>query len=315
MGWITLIVGVTLLGAVVFVLGRAMARVEGEKDISFWGSFISKLVWPVVCVILLVGTCSSSVQQVPFGNVGILTQFGAIEGQVSEGLQLIPPWKGLMLANVQIQGLGFRSDKHLQSFSKESQDVFVEATVNFRVSPEAIQALYREVGPNYVDILVIPRVKQNFKDETVKYESVQIAPHREDIRKAVRDRLERELSRNSIEVVDLLLDNVDFLPEFKQAIENKQIATQDALREEQRVQLRRFEAQQEVEKAKGEGQALREVANGQADANKALAASLTPEVIQFQALQKLSDNIQIALIPSGQGLIIDPTQLFGGAKR
>ena len=44
-------------------------------------------------------------------------------------------------------------------------------------------------------------------------------------------------------------------------------------------------------------------------------ASLTPEVIQFQAIQKLSDKIQIALIPSGQGVILDPTTLLGGVKK
>jgi len=41
-----------------------------------------------------------------------------------------------------------------------------------------------------------------------------------------------------------------------------------------------------------------------------LSESLTAEVIQFQALQKLADNIQIALLPSGQGLIIDPATLL-----
>ena len=52
--------------------------------------------------------------------------------------------------------------------------------------------------------------------------------------------------------------------------------------------------------------------SGQADANRAINESLTPLLIQFQALQKLADNVTIALIPSCQGLIIDPATLLGG---
>ena len=141
-----------------------------------------------------------------------------------------------------------------------------------------------------------------------------VGPNREAIRRAVQQRLSNELGPYSIQINDLLIDNIDFRPEFKQAIEQKQIAAQDALREQEKVKQKQFEAEQAVETAKGEANATRERANGQADANRALAASLTPEVIQFQAIQKLGDNIQIALIPSGQGVILDPATLLGGIK-
>jgi regulator of protease activity HflC (stomatin/prohibitin superfamily) len=131
----------------------------------------------------------------------------------------------------------------------------------------------------------------------------------------VRERLKTELEPFSITVVDLLIDNIEFRPEFKTAIENKQIAAQDALREQERVKQKQFEAQQVVETSRGKADAIKIEADGQAAANKALAASLTPEVIQFQAIQKLAGNIQIALIPSGQGVIIDPTSLFGTATK
>lgn len=64
-------------------------------------------------------------------------------------------------------------------------------------------------------------MQQNFKDEVVKYKSVDIAPNREKIRQEVRKRLGQELSSHSIWVEDLLLDNVDFLPEFEEAIERR----------------------------------------------------------------------------------------------
>ena len=88
----------------------------------------------------------------------------------------------------------------------------MRASLNYQVSPKAVQNLFRTVGPDYYHVLIEPRVTQNFKDETVKYRSVEIAPNRESIRKSVRTKLEKELSPYSIHIVDLLLDNVDFSP-------------------------------------------------------------------------------------------------------
>jgi len=139
---------------------------------------------------------------------------------------------------------------------------------------------------------------------------VDIAPNREQIRVSVRDRLRVELFPYSIYVNDLLIDNIDFRQEFKAAIEQKQVATQEAQRQQQLIEARKAEAQQKIETAHGDAESLKVNADGQAYANTTIAQSLTPLLIQFQALQKLADNVQIALIPSGQGIIIDPSTLL-----
>src|SRR3989449_23604 len=166
----------------------------------------------------------------------------------------------------------------------------------------------------FFNVLVESRVIQNFKDETVKYKSVEIAPNRENIRKAVRGRLEKELSPFSIEVVDLLLDNIDFNPEFKKAIEDKQIATQRALEEQQKIEGEKHKAQQAIERAKGEGSAILFRAEKEAEANRKLAASLTPELVPYAMVQKLSDKIQVMMLPSGQNFILD-SDILRGAPR
>src|SRR2546428_642326 len=253
-------------------------------------------------------TFFASVHQVPAGHIGVVYEFGGIKGQIGEGLQFVAPWRDVVLANIQVQRRVF--DK-LNAFSEESQDVFVRASLNVRVSPQTIQQLYRSVGPNFFNVLVESRVIQNFKDETVKYKSVEIAPNRENIRRAVRERLERELSPFSIEVVDLLLDNIDFSPEFKKAIEDKQIATQRALEEQQKIEGEKHKAQQAIERAKGEGSATLFRAEKEAEANRKLAASLTPELVRYAMVQKLSDKIQVMMLPSGQNFILDSDILRG----
>ena len=145
------------------------------------------------------------------GTVGVVYSFGSIVGQVDEGFHVIWPWWFVTHTDIKVQRAVL--DK-LPSFSAETQDVFVKASLNYQVSPKAVQTLFRTVGPDYFHVLIEPRVAQNFKDETVKYKSVDIAPNREKIRQAVRQRLETELSPYSIHIIDLLLDNVVFSAAF-----------------------------------------------------------------------------------------------------
>lgn len=257
-----------------------------------------------------------SIHIIPAGEVGVVRTFGSITGQVDEGLQVTWPWQEVAAWNIRLQTVvpetncGNGSRSCLDAFSSESQDVFITAVVNLRVDPRDVQELARTVGSNYVERLVLPRLNQIVKDTTVIYKSVDVAPNREAIRQTVRQRLGQELAENSINVVDLLITNIDFRPEFKAAIEEKVKAEQDALTEQNKVQISRAQAEQRAAAAQGEADRLRIEAQGQADANRLINESLTPLLIQFQALQKLADNVQIALIPSGNGIIIDPSTLL-----
>jgi SPFH domain/Band 7 family protein len=138
----------------------------------------------------------------------------------------------------------------------------------------------------------------------VRYKSVEIAPAREEIRCAVRDRLRNELQPFSIDVADLLIDNIDFRPEFKEAIERKQIATQDAQTAQNRVAEAKFKAQQQVETAKGEAQSVLVRAQAQSRANKLLSQSLTDRVIRYEAVQRLAPNVTTLLLPSSSNFLL-----------
>ncbi|MCL6644959.1 MAG: DUF1501 domain-containing protein, partial [Dehalococcoidia bacterium] len=285
MPWVVSAFLAVILCGAVFVVGRAArgAAAPGTPE-RIRGGIIMGAAAAVFVAWVGVHTALRSVKPIEAGHVGVVYQFGEIVGQKPEGLQFIWPWQDLRIESVQVQRYRF---ENITAFSQETQDVFFIATLNYSVSPSAVQTLYRTVGPRWFDRLIEPRVLNFFKEETVKYQTVDVGPNREKIRSAVRARLSQELAPFSIEINDLLIDNIEFSAEFKAAIEQKQIATQDALREQERVRQRQFEAQQQIELARGEAESIRVRAEGQAEANRLLAQSLTPEVIQFQALQKL----------------------------
>ena len=131
-----------------------------------------------------------------------------------------------------------------------------------------------------------------------------------------KDALAANLSQYHIIVDDIYIANIAFSPEFQAAIEAKQVAQQQVQTEQQILAQKKIQADQAVAQAQGqadsnvklaEGQAAATIAlaNGQATANAALAASLSDQILQYQYIQKLTDKIQVMLVPSGNATIFD----------
>lgn len=302
MFWFVLLV-IWVLVAGGGLVGLMSATTEDGKAAAFIAILISTVLFAGLTVF-------KTFARIDTGHVGIVRQFGRIEGQISPGVSFIAPWKTYDSINVQVQKKTF--DK-MNAFSSETQNVYVTATINYSVQPKDVQALISDVGTDWFDRLVPNNMNQAFKDETVKYPAVDIAPNREAIRQNVLSELRKRLSTHSIRVNDLNIENIAFSSQFEAAIEAKQEATQAALRAQAQVKQAEFEAQSKVAEAKGTADANVTVAAGQAEANRKLNASLSPEILQYIAVQKLADNVTIALLPSGSGSLIDPTKLLQGA--
>ena len=299
------------------------------------------LIAVVVALVLLTGvTVLASYKQIEAGEVGVVRTFGEITGQIEEGPNFIAPWQTVETFNVKVQRAEFRpatdsGDRsalgRIEAASIDTQDVFLNITVNWRVSGNAIQDLVRNVGGDYFNILVPTRVLQHTKAEVVKHTAVEATQKREEIREAIELSLQDDLDQFSITVVSIQLDNISYQPAFSQAIEDKQVATQEALRAEELVAQREAEARQAVAAAAGQADAAIEIARGEAervrleaqgeadairlrgdataDSNIAIAASLTPDLIQFEALKQL-DGVQIALLPADGNFLLDPTAIL-----
>lgn len=250
--------------------------------------------------ILITLVCSYS--SIETGHVGLVYSFGSIKGQRSEGLQWTSPWQSVEEVSVQTAGHKFEK---MTTFSKETQSVTITATVNARVDPAGVQELYRTVGKRYFEILIEPRVHQSFKDETVKYSSIEIAPSREIIRENVRNALAAEMLKYSIVIDDLLINDITFGDQFEKAIEEKQTQTQLALSEKEKVAGEKARADQKIEAARGEAESTLILATKQAEANKILSESLTPEYLQYQYVTKLAPNVRVMMVPAGQNLMLD----------
>jgi regulator of protease activity HflC (stomatin/prohibitin superfamily) len=312
-----------------------------------------------VCILwFAIATPLMSFHQVLAGHMGIVYTFGDITGQTESGSQWLHPWQSLMTESYQMQNYstvdipkdivqkisgseGAVPDGHMGAASSENQDVFIKSTLNIQIPPNGITNLYRYVGPDWRNILLASRLLNFSKEETCKYQTVNVVPSRETIRTNILKRLQEELSHIkvltpsgetvelSIQVGDLFIDNITFRPEFLASIEQKQIAKQEALKAEAQVETQRQLGLQAKAKAQGEAQVIE--INADAEANKikkltdgntynirqigdanAYAADVVgkslkdnPEVIPYTLAQKLGPNINVALLPVGQNFILD----------
>lgn len=307
MGWFLITVFFVIVAVVCLVAGRLYGK-EPNADRSVvlaWrgGAAVAIVLWLLISVFM-------SFEQVDAGHVGVVKTFGRITGQITPGVSMIAPWQSVDNVNVQVQKKTF---DNLAAFSAETQNVNITTTINYSVAPDQVQDLIRRVGTDWFDRLVPNNLNQSFKDETVKFPAVEIAPNREAIRTAVLADMRKRLSPYSIRINDINVDNIAFSQQFEAAIEAKQEATQAALRAQAQVKQAEFEAQSKVAQAKGEANANVAIAEGQAEANRKLNESLSANVLQYIAIQKLADNVTIALLPSGSGSLIDPTKLLQGA--
>jgi regulator of protease activity HflC (stomatin/prohibitin superfamily) len=294
MPWVIVSAIVTIVAIFAVVNGVGLHKQGRHDEGTMW------LAGALVAWLVVVGGWGATrmFHSIPAGHVGVVYQFGGIVGQRSDGFQTTWPWQEVKEASIQIQRATYSLGPGNSAFSEESQDVFATATINYQVLPKDIQQLYREVGPSYEHVLIEQRVFQTFKEETVKFKAVDVAPNRETIRQRVRDRLTEQLQPYSIKVVDFQLGNLDFDPEFKVAVRNKVIAKQKAQ-----------QALNEVQQAKYEAEKILAAANGQAKANQRLSQSLTPQLVRYTLVQKLGPNISVIAIPSNS--IFNATDLFG----
>lgn len=231
-------------------------------------------------------------------EIGIVYNFtGTIAGKREKGWVTIAPWQHMEKANVAIQHTDYQFGQQNSAVSKDQQDIFANLAVNYQLDAANVLDLYRRVGPNWKEIIVESRVPQVFKEVTSTFNTPEITERREALRTQTREKLATELQPYDIRVVDVFITNLGFSDLYSQAIEEKQKQVQDAQRARARVEQIRAEADQKFEEADGIARANVRQARGEATANRLRQRSITPRLIQWEAIQKLNPKAQLIICP------------------
>jgi prohibitin 1 len=229
---------VILLGifvaVVLVVLGQKFPQLQPYR----WMIFL-----PVILAVLLF----SMVKIVPPGHVGILILFGKVDGSVGEGLHLVNPLVSMELMNVRTQEVF----EHAEAPSREGLNIVLEVSCLYHLNPQEAVTVYRQIGPNYREIVVKPQFRSAIREVTVRHDAKDLyTSSREMITNEIFEGLVTDLNKRGIEVENILLRRIQLPASVVEAINSKLAAEQEAQRmrfvlakEEQEAQRKQIEAQ------------------------------------------------------------------------
>lgn len=247
----------------------------------------------VGCVALLIVFLSIFVV-VPPGHAGIMVLFGQVQDRtLAEGLSIVPPWYDIVKMSLQVQ----KKTAKFDAASKDLQAVHVDMVLNFRLLPDRAASVYRTVGLEYTDTIVIPAEQEVLKAHTASYNASEILHKRPKLKTEIQQDLSTWLLKYGVFLSEASLANIRFDPAYEKAIEAKQIEEQKA--EQKLYELTQAQRQAEIvaanakgvadsvrEQAKGEADALRTKGQAQAEYNSKVSASLTPALVQIQWIEQ-----------------------------
>ena len=253
------------------------------------------LIGIIAAIVLVVLSC---VSYVPTGYTGILTTFGRVEDNTLDaGISFHLPWQNVVKMDNREQRDAFQ----LEAFSKDIQQVDLQGSINYNIDKTTAMRLYRDVGTDYVPILINPRIQEDVKIIVAKYTAENLIANRQVMANEIETLLRDELVSKGINVISLAIENIDFTDAFEAAVEAKQVATQERQRAQTQQEQQTMEATQKAERERIAAQAAADVekinadarayaikaeADAQAEANKKINESLTTDLINYNQVNR-----------------------------
>ncbi len=255
-------------------------------------SWSLKGIGAVVGLVLVGILLFMSIKYVPAGHVGVLVFFGRVTGEVlPEGTHLANPLKTNKVLSVRTQ----EREEKASVPSNEGLIVALDTSLLFRLDRERAHEVYRAIGENYVDIVVIPNLRSAIRSATAAHTANALyTGERELVADEIKRQLTRELSQRGIIVESVLLRDVQLPPTLRAAIEAKQQAEQEALR-----------MSFVLDREKREAERKRIEAQGISDFQRIVAQGISQQLLTWkgiEATEKLanSQNAKVVIIGSGR---------------
>ncbi len=269
-----------IVALLVFVNSRKKLN-RVESTFSLIGFLVAGLISLMQCFTMI-----------PAGAVGVVDFFGYVSDKtLKPGISLINPMANVVKFSIKTQEI-----KELMNVpSKEGLSVQLEISLLYHLNPENTYNIYKTVGENYSEIILIPQFRSVVRGVTAKYEAKALyTSEREALAKEIESELARLVSKRGITVENSPLRQIILPPGLTTAIEEKLKAEQES----QRMQFVLLKEKQEADRKRIEAQGI-------ADFQKIVATGISDQLLKWkgiEATEKLasSNNSKIVVIGSGK---------------
>ncbi len=209
---------------------------------------------------------------------------------LGEGFHFVAPWNEVIVYETRQQEL----TEKMKVLSSNGLDIQLEATAWYQPDYENLGMLHQTKGENYLDRVLKPAIRSATRSVVGRYTPEQIYSSKRDaIQKEIFDETKKITDDQYVQLNEVLVRDVTLPTAIKDAIERKLGQEQESL-----------EYVFRLEKAEKEAEKQRIEAQGKADANRILSASLTDMILKdkgIEATLRLSESPNSKVIVVGSG--------------
>ncbi len=245
----------------------------------------------IVAIILIIVLAKSAVT-LDSGEAGVLYKTfdnGVVTDQppLGEGFHVIAPWNKVIVYEVRQQEVF----EKMNVLSSNGLEIKLDASVWFQPKYEDLGKLHQEKSEMYKERILLPAIRSAARSVVGRYTP-------EDLYSSKRDVVQIEIFEETKKIVEdqyiqlneVLIRDVTLPPTIKEAIERKLKQEQESLEYEFRL----VTAAKEAEKVIIEAQ-------GKAESNRILSASLTDKILQDKGIDA---TIKLAESPNSKVIVI-----------
>jgi regulator of protease activity HflC (stomatin/prohibitin superfamily) len=218
-----------------------------------------------------------------------------------------------------------QGDDSITARTSDGQEIFVDASVIYAIDPEKVVQVHIDWQTRYDQELVRPLARGVIRDVVSQYKVEEVVTsQRVKMISQISEDMNNKLEDNGLILVNFILRNITFSPEYAASVEQKQVAEQQAQQAAFVVEQRRQEAEQARQVAQGQADAVVINAKGAADARviqaqaEAQALKLIAEALKnndklllYQYINQLAPGIQVMLVPNDNPYLLTLPTLPG----
>ena len=230
----------------------------------------------VIAVFFGIPTLWGSFYTVDSGQKAIVKTWGAVSDVVGDGIHFkIPFAQSIEKVDVRTK----KAHTPAAAASKDQQKVSSEVSVNYHLNENKLKEIYTKTGLDVEDRLIDPRIQEVVKAIVAQYAAEQLLSQRDIVRTGIEEALKQTLSPYNIIVEAVQITNFDFSEQYNSAIEQKQVAEQNALKAKNDLDRINIEADQKISMARAEAEAIK-------IQSEAVRAQGGKEYVQLKAIEK-----------------------------
>lgn len=259
---------------------------------------MKKLIALITMILVLFISCNADAATVKEGHVGIVLHMGKARDEVlTPGFYILGPLNHLIQMDCRWQKYQLQTS----AFSKDIQQVDVQASFSYALSKDGALRMYKSVGTDYAEKIMMPRFLDALKSTFAKYSAEELVAQRDQIAYEVSNLLIQQLAIYDLSVKEVAIEDIDFTDSFTDAIEAKQVATQRKLQVETEQEQQTLVAKAEAERARlnaqaaadklkieaeAEAEAIRIRADAEAYRLEVESKNITDKTLEKQKLEK-----------------------------